>query len=160
RAGVFEHAGQQREVVVLHEDHRWFIPDLVQDGLGELLVDAAILLPVVGVEARPRAGDVAKGPERLVGHAVVVPLLLLLAQPDAPQGVGGFLGRDPHPAAVVGHGAVGVAAPVRHPGAATGAQHGVEGGGQTARRPRAADGLALVDVYEWFPVGHDDEAGP
>src|SRR5262249_38350246 len=28
RAGVFEHAGQQREVVVLHEDHRWFIPDL------------------------------------------------------------------------------------------------------------------------------------
>ena len=70
---------KQRKVIVLHEHDRRRAFDLVEHGLGELRVDARVVLPVGRVENGPRIGDMAERPERAVGEAVVVALFLFTA---------------------------------------------------------------------------------
>ena len=53
RPGLLEHPRQQGEVVVLHEDHGRPARHFFEHGVGELAVDAAVVFPVGGVEARP-----------------------------------------------------------------------------------------------------------
>ncbi len=65
---------QQREVVVLHEDDRARIADLVDHRIGEAAIDALRTAASRLVELRTRVGDVAERPQRVVGAAVVVAL--------------------------------------------------------------------------------------
>ncbi len=132
-------------------------PGLLEDRLGEQLVDLAIGLPVAGVEDRPREDDVAERPEPAVGQAVVIALLLLLGQPDPAQGVAGVLGRDPDAVVGVDRQAVGVPRAVGDPGAAAGEHHRVERRRHPAGGPHALDDVAHVAVNVRLAVGDDDE---
>ena len=125
-------ARQQREVVVLNEDNRRTIADLLEHGLRKSAIDLAVGLPVAFVELRARVGDVTERPDRAVGQPVVVAVFLFLAQPDAAKRVGRAIGRDSDTALGVGHFAIGRAAAMRHPCAAPRAHHGVEGRHQPA----------------------------
>ena len=144
-------------MVILDEDERRPVPGLLEDRLGEQLVDLAIGLPVAGVEDRPREDDVAERPQSAVGQAVVIALLLLLGQPDPAQGVSGVLGRDPDPVVGIDRQAVGVARAVRHPGAAAGEHHRVECRRHPAGGAHALDDVADVAVDVGLAVGDDDE---
>ena len=86
-------SGQQRKVIVLHEDDGRRAVDLFEHGVGELRVDARVLLPVGRVEDRPRVSDVTERPQRAVREAVVVALLFFMGQPDAAQRVGRLVRR-------------------------------------------------------------------
>ena len=68
-------ARQQREVIVLDQHDRVVAARLGHDGVGEALVDRAVLLPVAFAEHRPHVSDMAKRPQALVGEAVVIALL-------------------------------------------------------------------------------------
>ena len=77
---------REREVVVLHEDDRVVGVDLVaRRRRAKRSVDLLVVLPVLAAEDRPRVRDVAERPEPLVGEAVVVALLFLRREPDAPE---------------------------------------------------------------------------
>ena len=80
--------GARREVVVLHQHDRVVAIDLLAHRVGELAVHRDVVGPVLGAEHRARVRDVAERPQPLVGEAVVVALLFLLGEPDAPQQVG------------------------------------------------------------------------
>ena len=156
-ARVFEHPRQKGEVIVLHEHHCRSVADLVQNGIGELAVDALIIAPIVHVEARTGVGNVTQRPKRVVGKAVVVPLLFLLAEPYPAQGIGRIFGRDKHPVQCIDRFPIGGAAAVGNPYAAAGAHHRVECRGQTARRSDAMHFVVFVDVDEWLAIGDHDE---
>ena len=55
---LLDESRKQREVIVLHQHDRGGAVDFLEDGLGELRVDARILFPVAGVENGPRIRDV------------------------------------------------------------------------------------------------------
>ena len=160
RVAPLEHPGQEPEMVILDEHERRPIPGLLEDRVGEQLVDLAVGPPVAGVEDRPREDDVAEGPQPAVGQAVVIALLLLLGQPDPAQGVSGVLGRDPDPVVGVDRQAIGVARAVRHPGPAAGEHHRVERRRHPAGGAHALDDVADVAVDVGLAVGDDDEPLP
>ena len=88
RARLLDELGQQREMVVLHQDDRPLgLLHLLDDRGGEMRVHRAVLLPVVGTELRALVHDVTERPQPLVGEAVVVAGLLLLGEPHAAQRV-------------------------------------------------------------------------
>ena len=94
RQPVADHARQQREVVVLHEDDRD-----PRTSLPATTASANFALTVRycsksdDAERRPHVRDVAERPQAFVGEAAVVAGLLLGRQPDAAQLVGGRVGR-------------------------------------------------------------------
>ena len=79
------HLRQQREMIVLNQNHGIRPLGLLNDGLGKPLVDGAILVPVGFPEDRPDKGDMAERPQPLIGKAVVVAVLFFLRQPDTPE---------------------------------------------------------------------------
>ena len=159
RAARLDHSRQQREVIVLHEHDGRRALDLLEHRLGELRVDARVLLPVGGVEDGPRVGDVAERPQRAVREAVVVALFLFLGQPDAPQRVGRLVRRNGEASALVGGFAIAAAAAMRDPHAAGGAHDRIERRDEAARRANPPDTRsgpdAVVDVR--FAIGDDDD---
>src|SRR3981081_2583344 len=85
---LFDHPGQQCEVVVLYQDDGSdAIFYFFEQGVGELSVDCLIMIPVVGPKNGAGMSDMAEWPESLVGKSVVIPLLLFLGEPDAAQGI-------------------------------------------------------------------------
>ena len=151
-----EHAGQERQVVVVHP-HRSLRRRLFQDGAAEVCVDGLVLLPVTAAERGADVDDVTQRPQGLVGEAVVVAALLLLGQPHAPERVARLAGRHHDAPVRVHHLAVGRARAVSDPGASDRAHDRIHRGHETARRTRPAD-LALVELVEvGLAVGHDDE---
>jgi hypothetical protein len=56
-----EHAGQERQVVVVHP-HRGLGRRLLEDGATEERVDRLVHLPVAAPERRPHVDHVAEGP--------------------------------------------------------------------------------------------------
>ena len=157
RAGVLEHARQQREMVVLYEDDRRPIVNLGQHGIGEFRIDVSVVLPIGGVETRPGVGHMAQGPEGLVRGAVIVALLFPLVEPHAAQRIRGILGRNGDAIESVGHGPIGVAAAVSDPNAAASLHDRIERGRQTARRTHAADFTILINVDIRLSIGDHDE---
>src|SRR5579883_2998522 len=85
---LLNEARQQREMVILDENHGFNeAVNLLQYGIGELLIGTLILIPVAHAECRTSVGDVAERPESFVGKSVVVAFLFLLRKPDATQRV-------------------------------------------------------------------------
>ena len=93
--GLPQYIRQQREVVILGKNSPWAAIQLVQDLVGEDVVDRLVRLPVSRVKHRLDVGVVAEGPKRGVGKAVVVPAGVLFVQPDQPQGIRGVVGEGP-----------------------------------------------------------------
>ena len=82
RQPLAHHPRQQREVVVLDQHDRIVGLRFVRHRIGEALVDAAVLPPVLVAEHRPDMGDVAQRPQAFVRETIVVAALLRLGQPD------------------------------------------------------------------------------
>ncbi len=118
RPRLTEHSRQKSEMVILHEDHGRPSVHLFENGVGKLTIDAAVMFPVGGVETRGSAGDVAQRPQRVVGEAVVIALLLLARQPDAAERISRVLRRHCGAAVFVAGFTVAVAAAVGDPNAA------------------------------------------
>src|SRR6267143_2994591 len=149
---------EQREVIVLDQHQgRLRAFDLLEDGRGELRVHAEVVLPVLGAEERPRVDDVAEGPEPLVGKAIVVPVLLLLAEPHPPERVAGVVGRQGEPTTLVRDLEVGVAAAVGDPHATAGAQDRLHRGHEATGRRLGHDPPALPHVADGLAVRHEDQ---
>src|SRR5436309_15388169 len=143
------------EVVVLHEyEQRLYSRHLLEQRLRDALVQRAIVPPVGGAEARALVDDVAERPQALVGEAVVVAGLLLVAQPHAPQRVRRIRRGQAHAPADL---AVGVAAAVGDPPAAAGLPDGLERGDEPARRLLLAHDAAVAHVAHRLAGGHDED---
>ena len=110
RQPLADHARQQREVIVLHEHDRRIGRGFRDDGVGEALVDRDVMRPVAFAKCRPDEGDVAERPEPFVGEAVIVAVLLLVGEPDAPQRIGRARRRHAQAVVAVDGLAVGTAA--------------------------------------------------
>ncbi len=106
-----DHARQQREMVVLHQQDRVGRAGLLRHRVGELAVHVVVVLPVTGAEYRPHVGDVAQRPETLVGETVVIACLLLGGEPHPPEPVARMLRRHPDPVARVDYLPVGLSRP-------------------------------------------------
>ena len=152
-----DHRRQQREVVVLHQDDRILAARLLDDGIGEALVDVPVVLPVGFPEHRAHMGDMTQRPHAFVGEAVVVAPLLLGAEPDAPQDVFVAPGRHADPVVPVDDRPVGAAAAVRDPGARAGAHHRLDRRHQPAGGPPDHDAARTVLVDVGLPVRDDDD---
>ena len=144
-------------MVVLHQDDGIRRLGLLGDGVGEFPVRLVVLLPIGRAEGRSNVGDVAQGPQPLVGEAVVVARLLLVRQPDAAEVVRRLSGRD-HDVVVRVHDlTVGRPAAVGDPRPRAGAHHRLQGGDQPARRPGHLDAVAAARVDIRLAVRHDED---
>ena len=137
----FHEPRQQRVVIVLHEHDRARAGNLLEHDVGKAPVDGDVLPPVALIEDRPRVGDVAQRPERVVGDAVVVAVLFLRLQPHAAQRVLRLVGRNREPARRIRRFEIAAPIAVRHPRAAARLHHRIERRHQSARR------LLPVDAY-------------
>ena len=142
------HPRQKRKVIVVNEHDRVFVRRLLDDRIGEALVDRHVLLPVLLAEGRAHEGDMAQRPEPFVRKSIVVALLLLLAQPDASQRVGRVVRRDADVIALIDRLPIGRTAAMGDPRAAARAHDRFEGRHKAARgnleRDRAV--VTIVDV--------------
>ena len=155
---LFDQPRQQRKVIVLNEHERLIgVLHLLQHRFGEHLVHALVLLPVGGAERRTRMGNVAERPEPFVRKAEVVAVLLRFRQPDAAQHVPRHIRRHAHTGLGVDYFAIGVAGPMRDPGAVAGAKHRFERGDEAAGRHERLDRAAPTDVFVRFAVGDHEQ---
>src|SRR5262245_36048374 len=159
-SGALQHPREERKVVVLYEDYGGITADFVEDGIGEFLVDAAIMVPVRRLEFGTGVGDVAQGPEGFIGEAAVVPVQLLLREPDPAQSIRRVVRGDGDAIVLVNDVTVGFAAPVRDPHAAAGAHDRVERRGQSTGGLLAADFTIAKNVAEGLAIGNDHQLRP
>ena len=159
RRPLAQEARQQRQMIVVDEDHGSPRTGLADHGVGEPAVDVLVVPPVAAGEPWRLERDMTERPERRIREAVVVAALLTATQPDAPQRVGTAVAGDLHPIARVDRGAIGGAGTMRDPRAGRGPQHRIE------RRHQAADRMPLDDrpvrreiVHARLTVGHHDHA--
>jgi len=132
---LLDHPRQQREVIILHQDHRPLrVFDLLQQGLGELAVDCLIPLPVHVAKDGSGMRDVAERPQAFVGEAVVIAFFLFLRQPHPAQRVLRIVWRHLQVIVAVHKITIRRTAAVRHPGAVGSAKHRFQRRDQAARR--------------------------
>jgi hypothetical protein len=72
----------EREVIVLDEHQGGIATNLLEDDLCEATIHLTVGIPVLHAKDGADICDVAKRPQRLIREAVVVALLLALAEPD------------------------------------------------------------------------------
>ena len=148
-------------MVVLHQDEGRLLPgDLLQQGVGELLVHLPVMGPVLQAEVGAGVGDVAERPQPLVREPVIVAVLFLLGQPYPLQGVGRFPGRHAELVVAVDRFTVRIAASVRDPEAVADPHHGIERGDQPARGDDATDARAVLLVHVRLPVRYEVQFFP
>jgi hypothetical protein len=154
---LLEELGGHRQVVVLNEHQRRTVADLVEHRFGEAAIDLAIALEVAEPEARPHVDDVTQRPQRSVGEARVVELLVRRREPDALERITRAIGRTRH--AIMGvHGlAVGAAAAVRHPQPAERLRDRIERDRETAGVAHGDDARGSFLVRIRLAVGDDDQ---
>ncbi len=149
---------QQREVIVLDQDQRFFhVGDFLQHGLGEFFVHALIIFPVGGAEIRPGVRDVAERPDALVGKSEVVALFFFLGQPHPAQRIERLIRR--HAQAIMGvhRFAVGVGRAVGDPCAVASIEDRFERRYETAGGNLHLDPLAPAHVVIGLAVGYDEQ---
>ena len=159
RQFIAQHARQQREVVVLDENDRIGALGLAGDGLSVTRIDALIFVPIAFAEVRPHEGHVTERPQAFIGEAVIIAILLLLAQPDAAQHIARICRRHADAIEAIDGLLVGAAAAMGDPGAAAGAHDRLDRRDKAARRRCTAisPALAIMDIR--LAVGDDDDVG-
>src|SRR4029453_6515452 len=108
-------------------------------GIGELAVDAAVLLEVARPECRTDVRDMTERPQTFVGKSRVIAVFLFLGEPDAADPIKRMLRRYREAVVAVDGLTVGGAAAVRDPGAGARAHHRLERGHEAARRTLGPD---------------------
>ena len=100
--------------------------------------------------------EVAKGPETLVGEAIVVASLLFLCQPHPSEQIRLITGRNLEPTVLVAGIAIRTPGAVSDPHTRAGAHDGIERSNQSAGGLDEPDTVvrSLVDV--WLSVRHND----
>src|SRR5260370_40854272 len=120
-SSLFDKPGQQREMVVLHQNDRVYRAfHLFEQSVSELVVDSLVMLPIIGTEDRPGVRDVAERPKTLIGKPVVVAFVFLFCEPYPPQRVLPILWRYGQTIMVVNGFHGGISAAVCGPGAVRG----------------------------------------
>ena len=125
---------QQCQMIILGQHNGRPPPDFIQYQVGELAIDRLISLPIPPVKNRLRIGVMAQRPQGFIGKAVIIPLLLLLRQPDQPQRIGRILRRHHHPVIPIHYIAVAAAAPIGNPGPAARLHQRIQRAGQPPGR--------------------------
>src|ERR1051326_2757711 len=111
---------QQREVIILRQDHRTFDAlYFIEHDFRKLLVHLLVISPVARTEDRASIGDMAERPQTFVGEAEIVSLFLLRTHPDSPQRVLRMVGWHAQPVMLVNDFRIRVAAAVSDPGTIT-----------------------------------------
>ena len=131
--------------------------DFLQHRIGKLPVRVLIAFPVRRAKDRPRVSDVAQRPETLVRKSVVVAFLFFLGQPDAPQRVLWFVGRNAQAIVFVHRFAIRIARPRRDPRSVARAQDRLERSHQAARRNHRFDSFVSVHVHVRLAVRYHHE---
>ena len=90
-----EQRRQQREVVVLHEDHRPRAARFGHHGVRKPAIDLLVVPPVAAREPRRLEREMAQRPQRAVREAVVVAALFAAGQPHPTQRVAAVVIADP-----------------------------------------------------------------
>src|SRR5216683_2556879 len=159
-SSLFDKPGQQREMVVLHQNHRVNRAfHLFDDSVSELVVDSLVMLPIIGPEDRPGVRDVAERPKPLIGKPVVVALLFIFGEPYPPQRVLRILWRYAQTIMVVNRFHVGITAAVSDPCSVAGAEHRFECGYQSTGRNANFQEFATPGVHIGLTIG-DHEKSP
>src|ERR1700730_6717180 len=157
---LFDKPGQQREMVVLHQNDRVGRAfHLFEQSVSELMVDSLVMLPIIGTEDRPGVRDMAERPKTLIGKPVVVTFLLLFGEPYAPQRVSRILWRYAQTIVVVNRFHVGIPAAVCDPCSVAGAEHRFERRYQSTGQNANFQELATPGVHIGLTIG-DDEKSP
>ena len=145
-------------MVVLHEYERGIVARLFEHRLAEELVDLPIDGPVPRIVDRPGEHHVTERPEPLIGEAVVVAVFLGLGQPHPAKRVARIVGWNTYVVVPIDGPAIGIAAAVRHPDAAGGAQDRFERRHHAAGRRHALDASTAVAMLIGLAVADEDEA--
>src|SRR5260370_3955242 len=153
-SSLFDKPGQQREMVVLHQNHRVNRAfHLFEHSVSELVVDSLVMLPIIGSEDRPGVRDVAERPKPLIGKPVVVAFLFLFGEPYPSQRVLRILWRYAQTIMLVNRFHVGITAAVSDPGSIAGAEHRFECRYQSAGRNANLQEFATAAVHGGPPLG-------
>src|SRR5260370_7625906 len=96
-SSLFDKPGQQREMVVLHQNDRVKRAfHLFDDSVSELVVDSLVVFPIISPEDRPGVRDVAERPKPLIAKPVVVAFLFPFVEPSPPPHLFRTLSRPAH----------------------------------------------------------------
>src|SRR5260370_1312148 len=159
-SSLFDKPGQQREMVVLHQNDRVKRTfHLFDDSVSELVVDSLVVFPIIGPEEGGGGRDVAERQKPLMGKRVVFPFLFLLGDPSPPQRVLRILWRHAQTIMLVNRFHVGITAAVSDPGSIAGAEHRFECRYQSAGRNANLQEFATAGVHIGLTIG-DHEKSP
>ena len=89
RPAVSQKARQQRKMIVLNKNNCRIAFGLLKHGIAKALIDAFIYLPVAAGKMRPRVDNMAQGPERFIGQAIIISILFLAGKPDTSEHIFG-----------------------------------------------------------------------
>ena len=130
-----DHTRQEGEMVILDNHDGGICSGFLLDSMRELSVDRRIVVPIVASKSRTHVGNVAQGPQPLVGKTVVVSNFLLFRQPDTPELVGRIFRRHRYMPVPIHHLPVGRTGTMCNPDPGTGTHHRLKRSYQSARRP-------------------------
>src|SRR5260370_40612808 len=161
-SSLFDKPGQQREMVVLHQNDRVKRTfHLFDDSVSELVVDSLVVFPIIGPEDRPGVRDVAERPKPLIGKPVVVAFLFLFGEPYPPQRVLRILWRHAQTIMLVNRFHVGITAALSDPGSIAGAEHRFQCRYQSAGRNANLQEFATAGWAIGLPTGeHENSPAP
>jgi hypothetical protein len=84
---IAKQSRHEREMKILDENARVVMKLIAAHGVGKLLIDGFVVLPVFGGELRPLITQMAERPERTIGESVGVSRFFVLSEEDAPEAV-------------------------------------------------------------------------
>ncbi len=103
-------------MVVLNQHYRiLFARDLLYESICKLIIDVVVVFPVGRTKDWTGMGNVAEGPQALIGETVVVPNLLFRTDPDPTECVTWIVGGNLQAVMTVDGFCVCIATSVRHP---------------------------------------------
>src|SRR5579862_6157098 len=103
-------------MIILNQQQRLFlVGHLFEHGIGELLVDGAIRLPIGRTKNWTRVRNVTKWPEAFVRKSEVITFLFILGEPNSSQSVFRIIGRNPQLIIGINRFLVRVATPMSNP---------------------------------------------
>ena len=72
-------------MIVLYKDYCRIAFGLFKHGIAKALIDGFICLPITAGKMRPRIHNMAQGPERFIGQAIIIAIFFLPGKPDTPE---------------------------------------------------------------------------
>jgi len=146
-------------IILCQKNWRIHVGHLLQNCVGEALVNSLVLQPIFWAKDRARVRDVAERPEALIGEAIVVALVFFFREPHAAQRVARAIGRDTQAVKDVDRFAVGTAGAIRDPCAITCQQYRLESRDHAAGRHDHPDSFprSLEYVHVRLAIGNDEQ---